>query len=151
MLCELCRYSGLSAFVLRGMEPWTFHHAHKDSECTKPASNFQPIEYPKPDGELSFDLLTNLARAGTAHEHDQPSHLRIKPDKADVPSSVSFATYGAPESRFCPAGVYEYPEVRIVRWLFCCAPCHVASCSLCLCGASVCMEVPHVWPPLWVV
>lgn len=103
-------YSGLSAYVLRGMEPWTFHHSHNDSETTKPAANYKPIDYPKPDGVLSFDLLTNLARAGTAHEHDQPSHLRIKSDLADVPSSTSFTTFAAPETRFCPAGVYEYPE-----------------------------------------
>jgi electron-transferring-flavoprotein dehydrogenase len=105
---------------------------------TRPAAEFKPIDYPKPDGVLSFDLLTNLARSGTNHEGDQPAHLRIKactlltrfpyhapyllvmcdrcmqPDKADVPSKVSFAKYAAPETRFCPARVYEYPEVGVV-------------------------------------
>ena len=103
-------YSGLSAFLLRGKEPWTFHNDKPDSAKTKKASECTPIEYPKPDGKLSFDLLTNLARSGTNHEGDQPAHLRIKPDKAHVPSSVSFKEYGAPETRFCPARVYEYPE-----------------------------------------
>ena len=103
-------YSGISAFVLRGMEPWTFHHSQPDSAATEPADKHTPIDYPKPDGVLSFDLLSNLARAGTAHEHDQPSHLRIKEGMDAIPSTVSFTKYKAPESRFCPAGVYEYPE-----------------------------------------
>jgi electron-transferring-flavoprotein dehydrogenase len=103
-------YSGISAYVLRGKEPWTFRHAQKDSDTTKPAANFQPIQYPRPDGKLSFDLLTNLARSGTNHEGDQPSHLKIKPGMESVPSEVSYKVFGAPESRFCPAQVYEYPE-----------------------------------------
>jgi electron-transferring-flavoprotein dehydrogenase len=103
-------YSGISAFILRGMEPWTFKHEGRDCDKTKPASECTPIEYPKPDGVLSFDLLTNLARSGTYHEGDQPAHLRIKEGKGNVPKDVSWAKYGAPETRFCPARVYEYPE-----------------------------------------
>lgn len=71
-------YSGISAFLTRGREPWTLRHAAADSATTQPAAGFAPIAYPKPDGVLSFDLLTNLARSGTSHEADQPSHLRIK-------------------------------------------------------------------------
>ncbi|RYG50226.1 electron transfer flavoprotein-ubiquinone oxidoreductase [archaeon] len=103
-------YSGLSAFVLRGKEPWTFRNHKKDCEKTKPAAECTPITYPKPDGKLSFDLLTNLARSGTNHEGDQPAHLRIKPGKEHVPTDVSYKIYAGPEGRFCPARVYEYPE-----------------------------------------
>jgi len=104
-------YSGLSGFVLRGMEPWTFskHGKKRDCDFTEPAEKFQPIEYPKPDGKLTFDILTNLQRSGTYHEADQPSHLRIKPDLADTPKT-SINVYEGPEQRFCPAKVYEFHE-----------------------------------------
>jgi electron-transferring-flavoprotein dehydrogenase len=102
-------YSGLSAYVLKGREPWTFRNSRADAEATEPAAQHAPIAYPKPDGVLSFDLLTNLARSGTAHEADQPAHLRIKEGMEGAPAR-SFEKWGAPESRFCPAGVYEYPE-----------------------------------------
>ena len=104
-------YAGLACHILRGAEPWTLGNGTPDSAKTRPASEFTPIEYPKPDGVFSFDLLTNLARSGTAHEHDQPPHLRIRPEKQDVvDGSVSMSTYSGPEQRFCPAGVYEYVE-----------------------------------------
>lgn len=103
-------YSALSAFVLKGREPWTFHNNVKDADRTQPAWYFDPIDYPKPDGKISFDILTNLARSGTNHEGDQPSHLRIKPGMEAVPTDVSYKTYAGPEGRFCPAKVYEYPE-----------------------------------------
>lgn len=66
--------------------------------------------YPKPDDKLTFDLLTNLTRSGTNHDHDQPSHLRIKEGMLDTPTAHSMAVYDAPEQRFCPAKVYEYVE-----------------------------------------
>ncbi|GMI20932.1 hypothetical protein TrRE_jg3602 [Triparma retinervis] len=104
-------YSGLAAHILRGNEPWTLTNDSPDSAKTKPASEFEPIEYPKPDGVFSFDLLTNLTRSGTAHEHDQPAHLRIKDDcKSIVDQNVSLDNFDGPEQRFCPAGVYEYVE-----------------------------------------
>jgi electron-transferring-flavoprotein dehydrogenase len=102
-------YTGLSAHVLKGREPWTLHGAGvPDSQTTQPAKDFKPIEYPRPDGVLSFDLLTNLQRSGTNHEHDQPSHLRVRKGMESVPAAVSYAQYAGPEQRFCPAGVYEY-------------------------------------------
>jgi electron-transferring-flavoprotein dehydrogenase len=76
-------YSGISAFLTKGYEPWTLRHSVPDSGMTKPAKAFSPISYPKPDGKLSFDLLTNLARSGTTHEADQPSHLCIKVSAAE--------------------------------------------------------------------
>jgi electron-transferring-flavoprotein dehydrogenase len=112
-------YSGLSAFVLKGREPWTLSGKHgsagagggaaADAAATEPAWMHERIAYPKPDGVLSFDLLTNLARSGTSHEADQPAHLRVKPGAECAPAR-SCEKWGAPESRFCPAGVYEYPE-----------------------------------------
>jgi len=72
------------------------------------ASKYQPIQYPKPDGVLTFDLLTNLQRSGTGHREDQPAHLRLKPALARVPVDVSFKQFAGQEQRFCPAKVYEY-------------------------------------------
>ena len=63
--------------ITKGREPWTLVHKVKDSMTTKPKDQFKPIQYPKHDGVLTFDLLTNLARSGTNHEHDQPSHLKV--------------------------------------------------------------------------
>ena len=93
--------------ITKGSEPWTFAHRKRDADTTLPKAQCKPIEYPKHDGVLTFDLLTNLQRSGTNHDHDQPAHLKIKPEKADVPN-ISYSKYGAPEERFCPAKVYEY-------------------------------------------
>lgn len=101
-------YSGIETFILKGKGWWTFRNSTTNSEATKPAAECTPIEYPKPDGEISFDLLTNLQRSGTYHDDDQPAHLKVKPELANVPKDISYQTYGAPETRFCPAKVYEY-------------------------------------------
>jgi electron-transferring-flavoprotein dehydrogenase len=79
------------------------------------ANRGDPIIYPKPDGKLSFDLLSNLQRSGTTHEADQPSHLHIQPGKTDISESISYHYYSAPEQRFCPAGVYEYEDTEPSR------------------------------------
>eukprot|EP00571_Detonula_confervacea_P001856 CAMPEP_0172317704 /NCGR_PEP_ID=MMETSP1058-20130122/32497_1 /TAXON_ID=83371 /ORGANISM="Detonula confervacea, Strain CCMP 353" /LENGTH=689 /DNA_ID=CAMNT_0013032325 /DNA_START=28 /DNA_END=2097 /DNA_ORIENTATION=+ len=115
-------YTGIAAHITKGREPWTLptpvgnniDEAKTDAKSTKPAKDFQPIKYPAPDGILTFDLLTNLQRSGTYHEDDQPSHLRIKADVAHVPENISLQVYAAPESRFCPAGVYEYVDEKLV-------------------------------------
>jgi len=70
----------------------------------------KPIDYPKHDGKLTFDLLTNLTRSGTSHDHDQPSHLVIKDGLDSIPVDLSLSKYDGPEQRFCPAKVYEYVE-----------------------------------------
>lgn len=103
-------YSGLSGFILRGMEPWTFSTGSKtDCDATQLAKDHSPIDYPKPDGVISFDILTNLIRSSTNHEADQPSHLKIKPGCEDkVKESIEL--YDGPEQRFCPAKVYEWHE-----------------------------------------
>jgi len=99
---------GASSLVIRGKEPWTFKWSKKDHEYTKPAASCKKIEYPKPDGKYTFDLLENLIRSGVNHEHDQPAHLKVKSEKSDVPLQVSLPEYDGPEGRFCPAKVYEY-------------------------------------------
>ena len=104
-------YTGIAAHVTKGKEPWTLHaRVNRDTDATQDATKHQPRNYPAPDGVLTFDLLTNLQRSNTYHEEDQPSHLRIKPELADVPKDISLQTYAGPEQRFCPAGVYEYVD-----------------------------------------
>ncbi|CAB1325618.1 unnamed protein product [Coregonus sp. 'balchen'] len=99
-------YTGVFYWILRGKEPWTLKHAGLDSAQLKPAKECTPIEYPKPDGKLSFDLLSSVALSGTNHEGDQPPHLTLKDDS--IPVANNLAIYDGPEQRFCPAGVYEY-------------------------------------------
>uniref|UniRef100_A0A4W5KGM8 Electron transfer flavoprotein-ubiquinone oxidoreductase n=1 Tax=Hucho hucho TaxID=62062 RepID=A0A4W5KGM8_9TELE len=99
-------YTGVFYWILRGKEPWTLKHAGLDSAQLKPAKECTAIEYPKPDGKLSFDLLSSVALSGTNHEGDQPPHLTLKDDS--VPVANNLAIYDGPEQHFCPAGVYEY-------------------------------------------
>ncbi|KAL9048579.1 MAG: hypothetical protein Q9162_007645 [Coniocarpon cinnabarinum] len=101
-------YSGLEAFVFRGMSPWTLKHKGTDAAATEPADKHKKIEYPKPDGKISFDILTSVSRTGTNHEEDQPVHLQVK--DWDAHKNAAFPKYQGIENRFCPAGVYEYVE-----------------------------------------
>lgn len=101
-------YSGLEAFVLRGKAPWTLKHAGTDHGATKLADQCKKIEYPKPDGKISFDILTSVSRTGTNHEEDQPCHLQVK--DWDKHAAMEWPKYKGVENRFCPAGVYEYIE-----------------------------------------
>lgn len=115
-----------------GREPWTLSHGDPDYKRLKPIDQCKPIEYPKPDNKITFDLLSSVALTGTNHEGmyqnyidlavgqtcydnnffflkkigDQPAHLTLKDDR--LPVDVNLTTYGGPESRFCPAGVYEF-------------------------------------------
>ena len=99
-------YTGIFYFLCRSKEPWTFHNTKPDSACLKDAKDCKPIEYPKPDNEVTFDLLSSVALSGTNHEGDQPAHLTLRDDT--VPVKQNLAIYDGPEQRFCPAGVYEY-------------------------------------------
>lgn len=99
-------YTGLFYVLGRGIEPWTLSHGKKDNEKTEPAAQHKPIEYPKPDGKVTFDLLSSVALSGTNHEENQPAHLTLKDD--DVPEKVNLAKFAGPEAKFCPAGVYEF-------------------------------------------
>ena len=97
---------GIDQLIFRGKAPWTLHHMHADHECLKPAAECQPIVYPKPDGTLTFDRLSSVFISNTNHNEHQPAHLTLK--NADIPTQVNLAQYAGPESRYCPAGVYEY-------------------------------------------
>ncbi len=97
---------GLEQVALGGKFPWTLHHQHSDHEMLKKASECQPIEYPKPDGKISFDRLSSVFLSSTNHEENQPIHLTLKND--DIPVNVNLKDYAGPESRYCPAGVYEF-------------------------------------------
>ena len=97
---------GIDQIVFRGKAPWTLHHTHADHECLKPAANFTPIVYPKPDGKLTFDRLSSVFISNTNHAEEQPAHLTLK--DASVPVKINLATYAGPEARYCPAGVYEF-------------------------------------------
>jgi len=86
--------------------PWTLHGRRRDHECLLPADQAQPIAYPKPDGKLSFDRLSSVFVSNTNHEENQPAHLTLK--NPAVPVALNLAKYAGPESRYCPAGVYEF-------------------------------------------
>ncbi|KAL2162173.1 hypothetical protein VTH06DRAFT_7086 [Thermothelomyces fergusii] len=101
-------YSGLEAFVLKGRMPWTLRHKVPDHAATKRADECRKIEYPKPDGKLTFDILTSVSRTGTNHEEDQPVHLQVK--DWDKHTAETWPPFKGLENRFCPAGVYEYVE-----------------------------------------
>ena len=98
-------HAGVDQLVLRGRAPWTLRHGHRDREATRPAADCAPIAYPRPDGTLTFDRLTNLSYSGVNHEEDQPAHLKLADET--VPVATNLAVYDAPEQRYCPAGVYE--------------------------------------------
>ena len=112
-------YGLQASLALGGFDMWTnelfgvslfgtMKHGENDAQATRQASGFEPIDYPKPDGKLSFDRLTNVSFSMTNHEEDQPCHLKLK-DK-NVPIAVNLRAYAEPAQRYCPAGVYEVVE-----------------------------------------
>ncbi|MEM9779491.1 MAG: electron transfer flavoprotein-ubiquinone oxidoreductase [Pseudomonadota bacterium] len=101
-------YGGIDMWVggLTGWNPWgTQKHGKSDAAATGKASDFEPIDYPRADGKLSFDRLTNVSFSGTNHEENQPSHLTLA--DPEVPIKVNLPEYAEPAQRYCPAGVYE--------------------------------------------
>jgi len=86
--------------------PWTVHHKVADHAQLRPAAECSKIAYPKPDGVITFDRLSSVFISNTNHAENQPAHLTLRDDT--VPVRVNLATYAGPESRYCPAGVYEY-------------------------------------------
>src|SRR5690606_14555842 len=98
-------YAGLDQVLMRGKVPWTLKHHGADHDSLKPKDQVKPIDYPRPDGEISFDLPSSVYLSNTNHEEDQPVHLTLK--DPSVPIEVNLAKYDAPEQRYCPAGVYE--------------------------------------------
>jgi electron-transferring-flavoprotein dehydrogenase len=96
---------GVDQIVFGGKAPWTLRHAHADHETLQSKDEARPIDYPRPDGKLTFDRLTSVSFSNTNHAEDQPVHLTLK--DAGVPVDVNLERYDAPEQRYCPAGVYE--------------------------------------------
>jgi electron-transferring-flavoprotein dehydrogenase len=86
--------------------PWTVHRHASDHARLSAASQCEPIRYPKPDGVLTFDRLSSVFVSNTNHEENQPAHLTLK--DPSVPVQINLAHYAGPESRYCPAAVYEF-------------------------------------------
>jgi electron-transferring-flavoprotein dehydrogenase len=86
--------------------PWTIHRTQPDHVALRPAAECTPIDYPKPDGKLTFDRLSSVFISNTNHEEQQPAHLTLK--DASVPVGINLTRFAGPESRYCPAGVYEF-------------------------------------------
>jgi electron-transferring-flavoprotein dehydrogenase len=99
---------GIDQVLFRGKAPWTLHHEHPDHLGLRPAAEYQPIAYPKPDNVLTFDRLSSVFISNTNHNEHQPAHLTLT--DSSVPVAVNLGTYAGPEQRYCPAGVYEYVE-----------------------------------------
>jgi electron-transferring-flavoprotein dehydrogenase len=111
------KYGLTASLTLGGLDMWTnslfggslfgtMKHGKSDAEATGKARDHKPIDYPKPDGTLSFDRLTNVSYSFTNHEENQPAHLKLK--DADIPVTVNLPEYAGPSARYCPAGVYEF-------------------------------------------
>ncbi|SEN33728.1 electron-transferring-flavoprotein dehydrogenase [Loktanella fryxellensis] len=110
------KYGLATSLVMGGLDMWTntlgfsfigtMSHGKSDAEATEKAAKHKPIVYPKPDGKLSFDRLTNVAFSFTNHEESQPSHLKLK--DPGIPVAVNLPEYAGPSQRYCPAGVYEF-------------------------------------------
>ncbi|HHU95172.1 MAG TPA: electron transfer flavoprotein-ubiquinone oxidoreductase [Alcaligenaceae bacterium] len=98
--------TGIEQLVLKGKMPWSLKSTKPDHAYLQPAAMCAPIDYPKPDGVLTFDRLSSVYLSNTNHEEDEPIHLTLKDDS--VPVQVNLAKYAGPESRYCPAGVYEF-------------------------------------------
>ena len=96
---------GIDQLILRGKAPWTLHHPSADHCTLKKALDCPRIDYPRPDGEISFDRLSSVYLSNTNHEENQPCHLKL--NDSTLPIKVNLALYDAPEQRYCPAGVYE--------------------------------------------
>ena len=112
------KYGLTASLVLGGFDMWTntlgfsllgtLSHGKSDAEATEPADQHKKIDYPKPDGKISFDRLTNVAFSFTNHEESQPAHLKLK--DPSIPVEVNLPKYAGPSARYCPAGVYEFVE-----------------------------------------
>ena len=113
------KFGPLGGLVFGGFDMWfqtlfgislfgTLKHGKTDAQSTQEASKHTPIDYPKPDGKLSFDRLTNVSFAMTNHEESQPVHLQLA--DPSIPISVNWEKYAEPAQRYCPAGVYEVVE-----------------------------------------
>ncbi len=98
-------YAAADTYLLRGRAPWSLHQTHPDNTTLQTAAAAAPIVYPKPDGTLTFDKLSSVYISNTNHAEDQPPHLHLRSPEAAI--SVNWQQYRSPETRYCPAGVYE--------------------------------------------
>jgi len=105
--------TGVEQWLFKGRHPWTIHRAKPDHACLEPADQCDRIDYPKPDGVLTFDRLSSVFISNTNHGDHQPVHLKLKDPMVAV--GVNLAEYAGPESRYCPAGVYEFVEEEAGR------------------------------------
>lgn len=99
-------YSAIDTYIFRGRAPWTLHHKIPDNESLKKAAQCSKIEYPKHDNKITFDLPASVFLANVSYDENQPYHLKLK-DRYGVPITVNLHEYASPETRYCPAGVYE--------------------------------------------
>lgn len=99
--------AAFETYITRGKSPWTLNN-HADNKSLKPANQAKKITYPKPDGKLTFDRLSSVYLSNTFHEENQPCHLKLKQPKLAI--EVNLNKYASPESRYCPAAVYEIVE-----------------------------------------
>lgn len=99
-------YAGIDTYLLRGRAPWTLKHHVPDHDTLKKAKSCQPIEYPKHDNKVTFDLPSSVFLANVQYDENQPYHLKLK-DRHRVPIDINLKEYASPESRYCPVGVYE--------------------------------------------
>ena len=98
-------YTGLEQYLFKGRTPWTISHHGTDHGSLKKAADCTPIDYPKPDGVLTFDRLSSVFLANVSHEENQPVHLQLADPQAAI--GINLREYASPETRYCPAGVYE--------------------------------------------
>ena len=98
--------TGVEQLLFQGKMPWTIHRTKADHECLKPAAECAKIEYPKPDGKITFDRLSSVFISNTNHDENEPIHLTLK--NPDIPVDTNLKVYAGPEQRYCPAGVYEF-------------------------------------------
>ena len=95
----------LLKILFRGKLPLTLKHKHADHESLKPANQMQKINYPKPDGKITFDKTSSVYLTGTNHTENQPVHLKLK--DTNLPIQFTLKKYDEPAQRYCPVGVYE--------------------------------------------
>ena len=98
-------FTGLDQILFRGRLPFTLKHKHADHETLKPVSQMPKIDYPKPDGKISFDKTSSVYLTGTNHTENQPVHLQLK--DSNLPINYTLKEFDEPAQRYCPVGVYE--------------------------------------------
>ena len=105
-------FTGIDQILFRGKLPFTLKHKHADHEALKPANQMPKIEYPKPDGKLTFDKTSSVYLTGTNHTENQPVHLKLK--NKYLPIQYNLREYDEPAQRYCPVGVYEIQKNEFV-------------------------------------